>query len=160
MKNHTYKLTVQWTGNIGTGTSTYKNFERSHNILIDGKPNIEASSDPSFLGDNTKHNPEELFLASLASCHMLWYLHLCAVAGVIIVAYEDNATGTMVENPNGSGHFTEVTLYPMVTVANKSMIEKATVLHQKTNTYCFIANSVNFTVKHKPTIKAIESTPT
>ena len=153
---HNYTLTVKWTGNTGTGTSDYRGFERSHTISAGNKPAIFASSDPAFRGDKTKYNPEELFLASLSSCHMLWYLHLCAEAGVIVTDYVDNATGIMLETPDGGGHFTEVTLNPVVTVAEISMTEKANELHTKANGLCFIANSVNFPVYHKPLCKIKE----
>lgn len=151
MKNHHYKITIQWTGNQGTGTSGYRAYERSHTISAENKTVIEGSSDPAFRGDRTQYNPEELFLSSLSSCHMLWYLHFCSEAGIIVTDYTDEAIGIMTETASGSGHFTEVTLYPRVTVAEESMIEKAEQLHHKANQYCFIANSVNFPVKHKPT---------
>ncbi|MEO7046608.1 MAG: OsmC family protein, partial [Ferruginibacter sp.] len=109
MKEHNYKLTVKWTGNKGAGTSNYRAFERSYSIIIDNKIEISGSSDPAFLGDKTKHNPEELLVASLSSCHMLWYLHLCAEAKVTVVDYVDEATGIMTETSNGAGYFTEVT---------------------------------------------------
>lgn len=150
---HNYNLTVKWTGNTGTGTANYKTYERSHTIAIENKPDILSSSDPAFRGDKTKHNPEELFLASLSSCHLLWYLHLCAEAGVIVTDYVDNAAGIMAETADGGGHFTEVTLNPIVTVAEESMIETANELHKKANELCFIANSVNFPVYHKPISK-------
>ncbi len=153
MKNHQYKTTIKWTGNLGTGTSDYKAYGRAHEITVNGKPAIPASSDPSFCGDQARYNPEELFLASISSCHMLWYLHLCSEAGVVVVGYTDNATGTMIEEPNGSGRFTEVTLYPQVTVATVSMLGKANELHHKANEYCFIANSCNFPIHHQPIIK-------
>lgn len=152
---HNYSLTVKWTGNQGTGTSGYNAFARSHSILVDNKSEILGSSDPTFLGDETKHNPEDLLVASLSSCHMLWYLHLCAEANVIVEAYVDNATGVMVQNSNGGGHFTEVTLNPFVTVTEISMIEKANELHKKANELCFIANSVNFPVLHNATCKIL-----
>jgi organic hydroperoxide reductase OsmC/OhrA len=152
-KQHSYKLTVKWTGNNGTGTSDYREFERNHSITAEGKPVIEGSSDPAFRGDKTKYNPEDLLLASLSSCHMLWYLHLCSTEGIVVTNYIDNATGTMAETPDGGGHFTEVTLNPVVIVTQKSMIEKANELHKKANELCFIANSVNFTVHHKPICK-------
>ena len=148
---HNYQLTVKWTGNRGTGTSNYKAFDRSHSIVVDNKAEILGSSDPAFLGDKTKHNPEDLLVASLSSCHMLWYLHLCTEAKVIVVDYVDNATGIMVETSNGGGHFIEVTLNPIVTVTESSMIEKANELHKKANELCFIANSVNFPVQHNAT---------
>lgn len=153
---HTYHLTINWTGNKGQGTSDYRSYERSHSIVIADKQDIQGSSDPAFRGDKTKHNPEELFLASIASCHMLWYLHLCADAGIIVTNYQDNATGIMQETTNGSGHFTEVTLHPVVTVSDTSMIDKANELHKKANELCFIANSCNFPIHHQPTCKAEE----
>jgi len=154
VKNHQYKATITWTGNKGSGTSSYRDFERAHEIAVEGKPIIPASSDPAFRGDKTRYNPEELFLASISSCHMLWYLHLCSEAGVVVVNYVDNATGTMLEEPNGSGRFTAVTLYPQVTVTANSMIAKANELHHKANEYCFIANSCNFPIHHRPITKS------
>lgn len=147
---HNYSLTVKWTGNVGTGTSNYKEFERSHSILVSNKPEIFGSSDPEFRGDKTKHNPEELLLASISSCHMLWYLHLCSVAGIIVTSYIDHATGVMTENLNGGGKFTEVTLNPQVTISDISMTKEAKQLHIKANELCFVANSLNFPVHHKP----------
>jgi organic hydroperoxide reductase OsmC/OhrA len=149
-KQHNYKLIVKWTGNKGIGTSNYAAFERSHLILVDNKIEILGSSDPAFRGDKTKHNPEELLLASVSSCHMLWYLHLCAVAGIIVTDYIDNATGIMMETLNGGGKFTEINLHPTVTIIDSSMTEKAIELHKKANELCFIANSVNFPVYHHP----------
>lgn len=149
-KEHKYSTTVRWTGNQGAGTSNYKAFERSYSISTINKPDIFGSSDPAFRGDKTKYNPEEFLVVSLSSCHMLWYLHLCSEAGVIVMEYADNATGKMVETANGGGHFTEVVLNPKVRVAESSMIEKANELHKKANELCFIANSVNFKVDHHP----------
>ena len=148
MKNHHYTSIINWTGNTGSGTSGYKEYERSHTIQVDGKPIIEASSDPGFRGDSTKHNPEELFLASLSSCHMLWFLHLCSVHNVIVTDYMDNATGIMSEEKDGSGRFTEVTLHPAVTVTEERMISKLDSIHAQAHKKCFIANSCNFPVKH------------
>jgi organic hydroperoxide reductase OsmC/OhrA len=152
-KEHNYSLTVKWTGNTGSGTSNYKAFERSHSIIVDNKAEILASSDPAFRGDKTKHNPEELLLAAVSSCHMLWYLHLCAEAGIVVTAYTDNATGTMTETSNGGGRFTEITLHPNITIADSSMIQQAHALHKKANELCFIATSLNFPVYHKPAIQ-------
>lgn len=146
---HTYQLTINWTGNKGVGTRSYGSYERSHSIKIDGKTDILGSADPAFRGDATKHNPEDLFLASLASCHMLWYLSLCALSGVVVLEYSDNATGIMMETEDGGGHFTEVTLNPKVKVSEASMLEKARELHQEANKKCFIANSCNFPVYHQ-----------
>jgi organic hydroperoxide reductase OsmC/OhrA len=152
-KLHHYKTTLSWTGNTGSGTSDYQSYGRNHIISVDQKNDISGSSDPGFRGDKTKHNPEELLVASLSACHMLWYLHLCSINGVVVTAYTDQANGKMKETDNGGGHFTEVTLHPTVTVNDETMIDKATKLHQKANELCFIANSVNFPVHHKPTTK-------
>lgn len=152
---HSYKATIRWTGNKGSGTDNYRNYERSYRIIIESKSDILGSSDPAFRGDKTKHNPEDLFVSSLSSCHMLWYLHLCSEAGVIVTDYEDNATGIMLETSNGGGRFSEVTLNPIVTVTEESMISKANELHKKANELCFIANSVNFRVKHNPVAKVL-----
>ncbi len=152
---HQYQATIQWTGNKGTGTDSYRSYEREHTIHISDKVAIVGSSDPAFRGDKTKHNPEDLFLSSLASCHMLWYLHLCSEAGIIVVDYIDHATGIMTETSNGGGKFTEVTLHPIVTVTELSMVNEANKLHEKANELCFIANSVNFPVKHSPECKTL-----
>ncbi len=155
-KQHHYTLTVKWTGNTGTGTSDYRTYERSHTIQANGKELIAASSDPAFRGDKTKYNPEDFLLASLSTCHMLWYLHLCADAGVIVVDYQDQPTGIMTETEGGGGRFTQVTLNPTVTLTDSSMIEKAASLHHKAQEMCFIANSVNFPLSHIATFKVAE----
>lgn len=155
---HKYAATIKWTGNKGTGTEGYDKYDRDHTISVENKAAILASSDPKFRGDKRRYNPEELLLASLSSCHMLWYLHLCSDAGVVVVKYTDEAQGTMSETENGGGKFTEVTLNPVVIVREASMTEKAGELHAKANRLCFIANSVNFPVKHNPTIKVLNIT--
>ena len=149
-KQHHYQLKVTWTGNKGTGTDHYTKYDRSHTIEIENKVPILASSDTPFLGDATKHNPEDFLLASLSTCHMLWYLHLCADAGVVVTSYTDNPTGILIQNNNGGGSFSVVTLNPIVKVKHPNMIELANELHIKANQKCFIANSVNFEVKHLP----------
>lgn len=151
-KTHHYSLTVQWTGNTGTGTKDYRSYERSHTISVTNKVVINGSSDPSFRGDKSLHNPEELFVASLSSCHMLWYLHLCADAGIVVTEYVDNALGTMTETSNGGGKFTEVLLRPVVTITNELLRTKAVELHHKANELCYIANSCNFPILHQPEI--------
>jgi organic hydroperoxide reductase OsmC/OhrA len=151
MKQHNYSLTINWTGNKGEGTNGYKSYERSHEIIIDGKEIIKASSDPSFLGDKKKYNPEELLLASISSCHMLWYLHLCSDAGIVVTNYKDNAKGIMEETIDGGGKFTSVTLYPTITLKDSKQQEQANSLHTKANELCFIANSLNFKVGHQVT---------
>lgn len=147
---HNYSLTIKWTGNKGEGTSNYRSYERSYLILAENKMEIAGSSDVVFRGDKTKHNPEDLLVAALSSCHMLSFLHLCADAGIRVTDYIDNATGTMVQTENGGGHFTEVTLKPVVTICEKDWEHKLNDLHKKANENCFIASSVNFPVHHKP----------
>lgn len=153
MKDHHYKTKITWTGNLGEGTKEYRSYERSHTISVNGKENINASSDPSFRGDKTKLNPEELLVASLSSCHMLSYLHQCAINKIIVSEYIDDAEGTMQETDDGGGRFTEVTLKPVITITDKTMVQKATELHHDANRLCFIASSCNFPVKHEPTFK-------
>lgn len=147
---HHYKATTTWIGNRGSGTRDYKAYDRNHNIDIAGKQTLACSSDPTFRGDKTRHNPEELLVASISGCHMLWYLHLCAVNAIVVIEYNDEASGTMEENKDGSGQFTEITLKPRVVVEHESMIEKANALHHEANKMCFIARSVNFPVHHQP----------
>ena len=150
-KHHHYSTTVRWTGNTGSGTSDYRAYERSHEITAEGKPTIAGSSDPAFRGDAARYNPEELLVSSLSACHMLWYLHLCADAGVVVIDYSDEARGIM-EETTGGGRFSLVVLQPCVTVASPDMIEKAMQLHASAHTHCFIANSVNFEVRVEPEI--------
>jgi organic hydroperoxide reductase OsmC/OhrA len=149
MKQHIYLTNLQWTGNTGKGTENYRGYERSHIISVEGKPAIEASSDPSFRGDKSKYNPEEMFVASLSSCHMLWFLHLCSDASVVVLEYSDAALGKMMESNDGNGKFAEVILHPVVKVKEEWMIEKTAALHDKAHHFCFIANSVNFPVRHE-----------
>ncbi len=149
-KQHHYEVKITWTGNSGTGTKDYRSYTRDHTASTENKPDLLCSSDPTFRGNDTRYNPEELLVASLSGCHMLSYLHLCAVSSVIVLEYSDYATGTMEQTPDGGGRFTEVTLHPEVVVSDESMIEKANELHHKANQLCFIANSCNFPVHHKP----------
>lgn len=152
MKQHTYNIDLQWTGNTGTGTSSYAGYRRDHSFSCAGKPMVAASSDPAFRGDPTRYNPEELLVASLSSCHMLWYLHLCAVNKVAVLEYQDAAVGTMEERPDGSGVFVRVVLRPVVKIRAGDDRAKAISLHHDAHRYCFIANSVNFPVEVEPVV--------
>lgn len=155
MKKHNYEVNIEWTGNEGNGTQNYTSYNRNHTIIGQGKyDHILASSDPSFSGDPSRYNPEDLFLSSLSACHMLWYLHLCSVHKIIVTEYSDNATGVMEESQNGSGQFTQVTLHPTVKITDALMIPKANQLHEEANKMCFIANSCNFKIGHHPHIIA------
>ena len=152
-KTHRYGVLVEWTGNTGSGTSGYRNYERRHEISGGTQePAIPGSSDPAFRGDPARWNPEELLVAALSACHKLWYLHLCADAGVVVVAYVDHAEGVMEETSDGSGHFRCVILRPRVTVAPGSDLRRARELHEAAHSKCFIANSVNFPVQLEPEI--------
>ncbi len=148
---HHYEVTVTWTGNNGTGTADYRAYERSFGVTAEGKPMIGGSSDPAFRGDASRWNPEEMLVASLSSCHQLWYLHLCADAGLVVTAYRDHASGTMrTEAAVGMGSFTEVVLRPEVTFAGVVDEGLARELHEEAHKRCFIANSVNFPVRCEP----------
>ena len=156
---HRYEMTVRWTGDTGSGTSDYRGYRRDHEVNGDGKPTIPGSSDPAFRGDATRWNPEELLVAALAQCHMLWYLHLCAAGGVVVTDYTDAPVGTMaMDATGGGGQFTEVLLRPAVTVADPSMEDKARALHDEIGALCFIARSVSFPVRHEPTVRAATDT--
>lgn len=149
---HEYKVSVVWKGNLGTGTSGYRAYSRDHVISAEGKPDIPGSSDPAFRGDKTRWNPEDMFLASLSACHKLWYLHFCAVSGVVVIEYEDNAEGIMEMDGEGNGRFTDVVLKPRVTIKAGTYPDIARELHEDAHEKCFIANSVNFPVRCEPVI--------
>ena len=154
-QDHLYTLFITWTGNQGVGTKNYTSYARDHTVQVLNKPMLHASSDPMFKGDPSKYNPEELFVASLSSCHMLWYLHLCAENDIVIEAYEDKATGVLSFHEDDSGQFTEVTLHPTVKIKDGSKIELAEQLHTEANAKCFIAKSCNFNVSHQSSIQVV-----
>jgi organic hydroperoxide reductase OsmC/OhrA len=153
MKKHQYQTNLIWTGNLGVGTANYAAYSRDYRLEVLNKAAILGSSDPAFKGDENKHNPEDLLVASISSCHMLWFLHLASSKGIIVTDYSDTATGTMIENENGSGYFDSVILYPVVTITDPTRIDETNELHQLANKYCFISNSLNFKVKHDPICK-------
>lgn len=153
MKEHRYEIELKWTGNQGVGTKDYRSYNRNFEIVAKHKNHkIEGSSDPSFRGDKSRYNPEDIFVSSLSSCHMLWFLHLCATNKITVLDYVDRANGTMIESDNGSGRFKEVTLHPQIWVdkaVDMSLIHR---LHKKANEMCFIANSCNFPIHHQPEV--------
>ncbi len=153
-KLHSYETRLTWKGNLGSGTSFYNSYKRDYIVNAGDKPVIEGSSDPEFRGDGNRYNPEELLVASLSSCHMLWFLHLCAVSNIIVTAYEDKATGTMNENADGSGSFSEVVLRPVVSISGDINAAQLDALHREANQKCFIASSCNFPVRHIAEYKA------
>lgn len=155
-KEHHYQTSIVWTGNKGSGTMDYRLYDRDFSIQIPEKADILGSSDSAFMGDKTKHNPEDLLVASVSSCHMLWYLHLCAKNNVVVLEYKDKANGIMEEQADGSGKFKEIILAPKILIAEKAHIPLAISLHEEANKMCFIANSLNFQVKHQPLCKAAD----
>lgn len=149
---HQFAITNRWTGNLGTGTSAYTAYSRDHVISCAGRPDLPGSSVPAFRGDPSRYDPETLLVASLSACHMLWYLHFCAVEHVVVMEYEDQAVGQMATEADGNGRFTLVELRPRVAISASSDEEVARSLHAKAHEYCFIANSVNFPVTCQPEI--------
>lgn len=150
---HRYRSTLTWQGNHGSGTSSYTAYGREHSIAFPGKPDLAGSSDPVYRGDPGRYNPEELLVASLSACHMLSYLHLCAVAGVRVESYVDEAEGVLELTRDGGGRFQRVTLHPRV-VISPGALDRASALHDEAHARCFIARSVNFPVEHQAEIRA------
>lgn len=148
---HHYQVALEWTGNHGSGTSGYRAYGRDHAVRVEGKPDLAASSDATFHGDASRHNPEDMLVAALSSCHMLSYLHMATVAGVVVTAYSDAAEGVMATEGN-SGRFVEVVLHPVVTISADSDPAAAEAAHETAHHACFIANSVNFPVRCEPRI--------
>jgi organic hydroperoxide reductase OsmC/OhrA len=161
---HEYAADVVWTGAGATGTTGYAAYGRDHEIRVAGKPTILGSADPAFRGDPTRHNPEELLVAALAECHMLWFLHFAATSGVVVVGYSDRATGTMRVEAAGHGQFTEVTLRPLVTVRPGGAVTgdatgldtQLADLHHRAHEHCFISRSVSFPVRTEPAPAVLE----
>lgn len=156
---HEYHVSVEWMGNQGSGTSGYREYGRNHEIRVEGKPTIPGSADPAFRGDATRWNPEDLLVASASACHKLWYLHLCAEAGVVVEQYRDDAVGTMLDTAT-EGRFTRIVLRPHVTIRagrNADLVPQAKALHHAAHEKCYIANSVNFPIECEPVIDVVEA---
>ena len=149
---HDFPSRVVWTGNRGSGTSAYEDYDRTWDMAVEGKEVLHCSNDPLLGGDPSKYNPEDMLIAALSSCHMLWYLHLCSKAGVTVTSYEDVPVGIGESEPSGKGKFVEAVLNPKITITADSDAEKAVSLHDEIHKYCFIARSVNFPVSYKPEI--------
>ncbi len=149
---HRYVTRLVWEGNLGKGTSEYGGYSRRFRVSLDNKPDLSGSADPAFRGEADRHNPEDLLVASLSSCHMLAYLALCARKGVTVVGYTDEAHGVMNVFPDGGGRFESVTLHPRVTIADPAMQDLAVDLHEHAHAVCFIAGSCNFPVRNSPTV--------
>jgi organic hydroperoxide reductase OsmC/OhrA len=150
---HKYSTRIIWEGNLGEGTSGYASYGREYRVVIAGKPDLIGTADPAFHGAQDKHNPEELFLTSVSACHMLFYLSLCARKGVEIVAYADEATGTLCIDGNGGGRFDEITLQPRITIARAEDALVAASLHNQARELCFIANSCSVPIRHVATVQ-------
>jgi organic hydroperoxide reductase OsmC/OhrA len=157
IRTHRYATRVEWSAN-GDGTKGYTHYSRNHAIFAAGKPEILGSSDPLFRGDASRYNPEELLVASLSACHMLWYLHLCAVNRITVIEYLDEATGAMEESADGGGRFVRAMLRPRVTIAAGDR-NRALALHDEAHHHCFIANSVNFPVDVLPAAITVTESP-
>jgi len=155
-REHRYHTATRWTGNLGQGTAGYRAYRREHTIEVAGKAAIQGSSDPAFRGDPACHNPEELLVAAASACHMLMYLHLCADAGIAVTAYEDAATGVMVEDADGGGRFRSIVLAPRITLATGSDQERARALHAEAHRLCFVANSLSTPISCEPTFAETE----
>lgn len=152
-REHRYEVETIWSGNRGSGTMDYRSYDRNFTLRMADKVDILGSSDSAFNGDKTLHNPEDLLLAAVSSCHMLWYLHLCSKRGVIVLEYIDRAQGTMLEEADGSGRFTNIVLIPDVVIHSEEHLQLAAEIHHEAGKMCFIANSLNVPIQYKPNTK-------
>ena len=155
---HSYSAKVTWAGAAKGPTTNYQSYSREYLVEIPGKPALRGSADATFRGDPALHNPEDLLVVALSTCHMLSYFADCARAGVKVVAYEDQATGTMAMQDKKI-RFTEVVLHPRVTISADSDYDKAMALHKQAHEECFIANSVNFPVHHEAVVMRAAAGP-
>lgn len=149
---HEFKAHLFWEGNLGDGTSSYETYGRQYRTVIEGKRDLQGSAAPEFRGEAEKHNPEDLFLAAIASCHLLSYLALCARHRINVLSYEDQASGTLLLDASGGGRFTEVVLRPSVTIAPGGDVDKAHALHERAHQLCFIANSCSVSIRHEAVV--------
>jgi organic hydroperoxide reductase OsmC/OhrA len=152
-RTHEYRITNRWTGNLGSGTSAYAAYSRAHECTGASKlASIPGSSDAAFRGDPARYNPEELLVAALSSCHMLWVLHLCADAGIVVTEYADDAWGEMVEHADGSGEMTRVVLRPRLRIADCGRAPEVAAIHDRAHAVCCLARSVRFPVEHEAVV--------
>jgi organic hydroperoxide reductase OsmC/OhrA len=154
-REHRYSCRIEWTGNRGDGTRHYRGYDRHWAVTTPGKPVIPCSNDPLLGGDPTLPNPEDLLLASLSSCHMLWYLHLASVAGIVVHRYSDDPLGIGEVRLDGSGRFLRAVLRPAIVIADGTDIGQAEAIHHDVHRYCFIARSVNFPVSYTPRFESL-----
>lgn len=148
MAQHDYTARVVWTGNRGQGTASYKGYDRTWNVETPGKPLIHCSNDPLLGGDPTLHNPEDMLIAALSACHMLWYLHLASNAGIAVHDYRDDPLAIGETDSTGASRFLSATLRPQITVPEGTDVAEADAIHHEIGKVCFIARSVNFPVDY------------
>ncbi|MDR3704184.1 MAG: OsmC family protein [Candidatus Sulfopaludibacter sp.] len=154
MKQHQFQVTTQWTGNLGTGTSAYRAYSRDHELSAPGKPTRIPGSSAVAIGDRSRYNPEELLVGALSACHMMWVLHLCANAGIVITEYADDALGEMAEHADGAGEFTRVVLRPRMSITDAARVDEARAMHDRAHQVCCLARSVNFPVEYRAEVTA------
>jgi organic hydroperoxide reductase OsmC/OhrA len=147
-----FKITTVWSGNHNSDTSEIISNSKNHKVFITHKPELNLSAAKEFKGDKTKHNPEDLFLSALSSCHMMSYMYLCNKHNIKILNYTDETLGKLKVEADGSGAFISVELYPIVTILDKNEIDLAISLHKEANRLCFIANSCSVPISHFPQI--------
>lgn len=160
IKRHEFQVTTRWTGNLGTGTSAYRAYSRNHELSAPGKSTHIVGSSAVAIGDHTRYNPEELLVGALSSCHMMWVLHLCADAGIVVTEYADNAVGEMAEHPGGAGEFTRVVLRPRMSITDTARTAEAIAMHKRAHEVCCLARSMNFPVEHEVDVQpALDTGP-
>lgn len=149
---HEFTARLDWTGASEGPTTTYQSYSRDYSVRLPSGPVLHGTASVAFRGVDSRFNPEDMLIASLAACHMLSYLALCARKKIICTAYSDTPYGRM-EQMNGRIRFTEVLLKPVVTISRDSDMDRAIALHHTAHEECFIANSVNFPVLNDPTVR-------
>lgn len=152
---HDVAATVAWTGNRGDGTASYRGYDRTWQIATPGKPPVACSNDPRLGGDPALHNPEDLLIAALSACHMLWYLHLASETGIVVESYVDDPLGHGESTPDGAGRFVGATLRPHIRVRHGTDLARAEAIHHEIAAVCFIARSVAFPVSYAATYEEV-----
>jgi organic hydroperoxide reductase OsmC/OhrA len=150
---HIFEGTLHWTGDAREDEHGKLRLGRSFEVRFRDKAAIEGSSPAVFNGDDRRHNPETLMVASLMACHHLTYLAVCERAGIRLLEYNDSGAGTLAMK-DGKMRMVEVVLSPQVRIADTAQIEQARELHARAHANCFMSNSVNFEVRVQPTVSA------
>ena len=153
MLEREFKVHTKWSSL--TENDMYKSGinPKTHSTHIKNKDILTISAAKEFKGDKTKHNPEDLFLSALSSCHMMSYMYLCDKNNITLLNYTDETSGVLVVNSDGSGEFISIVLHPIVTILEKNKIDLAIRLHKEANRLCFIANSCSVPIDLKPQIQ-------